>query len=187
VVFLVGSFLAWFLWTQRARPLMFHVPVYHPPTVTTLLGLLTIGLLVIAAFVARKTWRTALPGTAPRPWAVAVAGVLLGLPWYLLMLMVFAPMPRIPVWVPAVTAAAWGAAVFFLIKGWSLRTDWMDLHRWALCLGALLVCMVGGFLGASAWSRMDLVAKVVLNVIGLIGMVALGARISRLVTTEGDG
>jgi hypothetical protein len=32
VVFLVGSVVAWFLWTQNARPNVFHVPVYHPPT-----------------------------------------------------------------------------------------------------------------------------------------------------------
>ncbi len=29
--FVLGSFLAWFSWTQIARPKVFHVLIYNPP------------------------------------------------------------------------------------------------------------------------------------------------------------
>jgi len=33
-VFILGSFMAWFLWIKQARPNAFHVPDYHPPLAT---------------------------------------------------------------------------------------------------------------------------------------------------------
>ncbi len=176
-VFLAGSFIAWFLWTQRARPLAFHVPVYHPPVRTVLIGVFSIVALVAVARMARRSWRTPLPGKPPRPWIVATTALLLGLPWYSLMALVFAPAPGVPVWFPLVLAAAWGVAAFLLLLRWSLTSGWRDIHRWALCLGALLACMLGGFLGAGAWPLTDVVAKAILNVVGIAGMVALAKRI----------
>jgi hypothetical protein len=179
VVFLAGSFLAWFLWTQRARPLMFHVPVYQPPTATVLAGLIAIVVLAATAYLVRGSWRTASPGTPPRPLVVVAAAIFLGLPWYALMVLVFGPTRQIPLLVTIVIATAWAAAVFFLIKRWSLRSQWQDRHRWALCFGALLVCMTGGFLGASAWPVKDIIAKAVLNLMALVCMADLARRIAR--------
>jgi hypothetical protein len=178
-VFLLGSFIAWFLWTQRARPLMFHVPVYQPPFLTVLIGVSAIAFLAASAYLVRQSWRDTSPGIPPRPWVVATAAFLLGLPWYSLMILVFAPAGELPLLVPVVMATVWAAAVFFEIRRWSLTSEWRDVHRWALCFGALLVCMVGGFLGASAWSLMDTVAKAVLNVIAVVYMARLAVRIAR--------
>jgi hypothetical protein len=101
------------------------------------------------------------------------------LPWYSLMILVFAPARELPLLVPVVMATAWAAAVFLLIKRWSLTSEWRDMHRWGLCFGALLVCMVGGFLGASAWPLTDTVAKAVLNVIAVVCMAYLAVSITR--------
>ena len=65
--------------------------------------------------------------------------------------------------------------VFLLVKRWSLTSEWKEVHRWALCFGALLVCMTGGFLGAGAWPLMDIVAKGLLNLLAIAGMVRLAA------------
>jgi hypothetical protein len=164
LVFLVGSFIAWFLWTQRARPMMFHVPVYR---------------LAAGAYVIRHSWRDCLPGRPPPPWALVTIVLLLGLPWYSWMVLVFGPARNLPLLVPVVIGTTWAAGVFLLVRRWSLTSAWQDMHRWALCLGALLVCMIGGFLGASAWSPTDIVAKAVLNVIAVVGMANLAARIAR--------
>jgi hypothetical protein len=176
-VFLFGSLIAWFLWTQRARPLAFHVPVYHPPLVTVLAGLLAIVLLGTAAYFVRHRWNTLSPGTPPRPWIVAMAALLLGLPWYLLMVVVFAPTPKLPLAVPLGAAVIWGAGVFLLVKRWALTGEWGDLHRWALCLGAISACMTGGFLGSNTWPRMDIIAKGLLNVIAVVGMAWLARSV----------
>ena len=50
------------------------------------------------------------------------------------------------------------------------------MHRWALCFGAMLVCMTGGFLGASAWPLIDVVAKGVFNLIAIAWMIRLAFR-----------
>jgi hypothetical protein len=186
-VFLAGCFIAWFLWTQRARPMAFHVPIYHPPIATVLSGLLAIILLAAAARWARRFAHSVSPGEAPRPWLVASAAFLLGLPWYSLMAVVFAPkQPAIPLWVPVAIACAWATGVFYVIERWALRSGWRDMHRWALCFGALIVCMVGGFLGAAAWPIMDVVAKAILNVIAIVCMAVLALRIAKRSRAVGD-
>jgi peptidoglycan/LPS O-acetylase OafA/YrhL len=76
-------------------------------------------------------------------------------------------------------ALGWAAGIFFLVRQWALNEQWHDVHRWALCLGALLVCMSGGFLGSSSWPRSDVVAKVVLNLIAVACMVGLAMRIKQ--------
>jgi hypothetical protein len=56
------------------------------------------------------------------------------------------------------------------------------MHEWALSFGALLVCMTAGFLGSSLWLKMDVIFKLVLNVLAVAGMVELARRIRRRAT-----
>jgi hypothetical protein len=179
VVFGVGSFVAWFLWTQLARPNVFHVPAYHPPTVTMGAGALAIALLVAAAYAARRRANAATLSTPPRFGWLVLAAMVVGFPWYLLMTVVFAPRPDLPLWVPMVSAAIWSAAAFALARCWSSTAGWRDEHAWALCFGTLLVSMTAGFLGSSTWPRADVVAKIVLDVLAVAGMIALAVRIRR--------
>jgi hypothetical protein len=178
-VFSVGSFMAWFFWTQQARPKAFHVPVYSPPTATVLSGLAGILLLIVVAYLARRSGGRTYPGSVPQAWIVVLAAFGLGLPWYGLMVLVFGPVRDLPLVIPMVGDVIWAAGAFFLIRYWALKTLWQDGHRWGLCFGALLVCIAGGFLGASTFSRFDLVGKIVLNVLGIAGMGLLGARIAK--------
>jgi hypothetical protein len=178
-VFTVGSFIAWFLWTQQARPKTFHVPVYRPPVATVLSGLAVILGLIVVAYLARRSGGRTYPGSVPQVWIVVLAAFGLGLPWYGLMVLVFGPVRDLPLVIPMVCAVIWAAGAFFLIRYWALKTLWRDGHRWGLCFGALLVCIAGGFLGVSTFSRFDLVGKTVLNVLGIAGMGLLGARIAK--------
>jgi hypothetical protein len=178
-VFLVGSCIAWFAWTQQARPNAFHVPVYYPPMATVLAGAVAIALLGAAAYAVREVDRVRVEGAAPEPWVVALVGLLMGLPWYGLMVLVFVPGVTLPLGIPMLAAAVWAGGVFVLIRHWSRSAAWGDIHRWAICLGALLVCMTGGFLGAGSWPRMDVVGKAVLNVLAVVAMAVLAARIRR--------
>jgi hypothetical protein len=178
-VFIIGSFMAWFAWTQQARPNAFHVPVYHPPLVTVMSGLAAILLLVLAAYLVRRAGRTSCSGAPPHPWIVVITAFLLGLPWYALMVLVFGPARELPLLVSMATAVIWAAGVFLLIRHWALNSGWQDLHRWSLCFGALLVCVTGGFLAAGTFSRLDLVGKIILNVVGIACMVLLAVRVAK--------
>jgi len=112
VVFLVGSFIAWYLWTQRVRPAL-HAPVYHPPGTTILLGALAIAALVAAAY-ALRSWRAPAARRAPAPWAPALTALVLGFPWHLLMVATFGR-PGFPLWALMLPACAWGLSAVVLI------------------------------------------------------------------------
>src|SRR5262245_26410793 len=47
--FLLGSYLAWYSWTRIARPNVFHVPVYDPPSTAILVAGAAICGLIFAA------------------------------------------------------------------------------------------------------------------------------------------
>ena len=49
VLFFLGSFLAWYSWTQIARPSVFHVPAYNPPPGAILIATAAIGVLIFLA------------------------------------------------------------------------------------------------------------------------------------------
>ena len=181
VLFLLGSFIAWFSWTQRARTVVFHAAEYKPPVHLIVAGLASIALLFAAAWSLRsiRSRTEDASRTVSNPWLVGIAGFVLGLAWYALIVLVF--VPNAPIGAPVVAACgiAWAALSFLLIRRWSSGHGWGELQRWALVFAAILVCMVGGFGGSSTWPRMDLIAKIVLNALAVLGLLALGHRIYR--------
>jgi hypothetical protein len=178
LVFLLGSLVAWFLWTQRARPLVFHVPIYQPPIAALVSAVVAIVLLTALARAVRA--RRPSPSAArPRPWLVGLAALVLGLPWYGLLVVVFGRSMGLPPWIPMVVGSAWALAAYAIVRRWASGAGWSDMHRWSLSLGALLTGMLGGFLGAGGWSRSDTVAKAIMNALAVAGMIALGLRIAR--------
>ena len=178
IVFAAGALIAWFVWTQQARPRVFHVPAYHPPAEAILAGALAMVLLIASAYMARRAFQGPISGKAPRYWIVGSCAFLMGLPWYLLMVLVFGPVRQLPLLIPLLAAPAYAMAVLYVVQRWSLSSQWQDMHRWALCLGALMVCMAGGFLGAGYWPLMDIIAKVVLNLAAIVSMGWLARRIA---------
>lgn len=180
VAFLLGSYVAWYSWVKQARPKIFHAPAYHPPAATIIAGLLAIVVLVLAGFAARRTGRETPKASrkTPSPWTAGAAGLVFGFPWYLLLGLVFAPTlrPTFSFWIPMGAGVLWAALAYGLIRRWSHSSGWCDLHRWALTFAATLVCMGGGFLGSSAWPRVDLVGKSILDVLAAIGFALLFSR-----------
>lgn len=179
LLFVVGSRIAWFAWTQRAREMVFHVPKYAPPFLAVVLGALAIVLLAVLAYTVRKTATRAANASEkpPSPWLVIVGTLVLAFAWYGLIVLVFVPQPSLPLWIPMVGGIAWAALAFFAVNRWVTSAGWGDLHRWGLVSSAILVCMVAGFMGSNTWSRIDLIAKVVLNVIAVVLLLLLAKSI----------
>lgn len=176
VVFLVGSYIAWYSWVKIARPVVFHMPAYTPPAVTLLSGLagiVVLGLLAHAKIPERWISRHG-GGATPPVWSVVLATLLLSLPWYILLVLVFDPAqrPAISFWVPMVVGVAWSLTALMIVARWSSSPKWGRRHQWALTFGATLACMGGGFLGSNTWLRLDIIGKCVLN--GLAILVFLG-------------
>jgi hypothetical protein len=181
-VFLVGSLVAWYLWTQVARRAL-HAPLYHPPLLAVLLGVLAIALLGAMARAARR-WRAPTAPRSPPPWAAALGALVLGFPWYVLLVATFGR-PTFPLSALMLPACAWGVAAVILIGRWVRSAGWQDRHRWALAFAALIVSMLGGFLGAGGWSRLDTIAKAAMNVAAVGAMILLRARMAHREPTPG--
>jgi hypothetical protein len=184
LIFVLGSFIAWLLWTQLARPHTFHVPKYQPPFLAFFFGVLSILLLTFAAYALRNVGRHASRAQAtsstPSPWTVAIVTLVFGFPWYLLMSLIFGPKRDIPLWIPIIAGIVWASVIFFVIQRWVSSPGWSDIHRWALVFSATLVCMIAGFSGSSTWPRMDILSKAILNVFAVAGFIWLALKISRL-------
>jgi hypothetical protein len=54
VLFLLGSRIAWYAWIKRVRPMIFHLPPYHPGALRIGSGVLAIVLLAILAYFVRR-------------------------------------------------------------------------------------------------------------------------------------
>jgi hypothetical protein len=182
IVFVVGSFIAWFLWTQIARVKVLHVAAYHPPFVAIFSGIVMIFLLAIAAYALREVGR---PSAASRPsatlvspWIVGLVTLLLAFPWYALMGLVFGPKRDIPLWIPVLSTTLWAGLAYVVAQWFTSSSGWSDIHRWTAAFCASLVCMIAGFLGSGTWSRTDLFGKAILNVLAAAGFIWLAQKIA---------
>jgi hypothetical protein len=179
-VFVAGSFIAWFLWTQIARPKTFHVPKYQPSFILIFCGVLSIVLLVVAAYALRNAGQHVQPtSSTPSPWVVGLVTLALGFPWYVLMALIFGPKRELALWIPMIAGVVWAGLACFVIRHWASSSGWSDIHRWALVFCATLVCMIAGFSGSGTWPQMDIIGKAILNVVALVGFIWLGVKIYR--------
>ena len=180
-LFLFGSRIAWYAWTQRARPMIFHVPKYTPPTITLALGALAIALLTTLAYALRNSTPPATNTGKSPTWLVALGTLFFGFPWYILMTLVFAPR-SVSLWIPMLGGAIWPILALLVVRRWTSSSNWAGLQRWALVSSATLVCMVAGFSGSSTWLRIDLIGKIAMNVIAAALLLKLGTSIAKRTT-----
>ncbi|HEX4005871.1 MAG TPA: hypothetical protein VHX60_06830 [Acidobacteriaceae bacterium] len=178
VLFLLGSWTAWYAWIRRMRPMIFHVPVYTPALLTIMAGLAAIVLLGVEAYLLRRIGRVVAGRSAPPAWVVGVAALVLGFPWYWLMELQFSPQStHPPFWIPLAVCGAWALLAYALFRRWTSSPAWSDLRRWAGAFATTVVCMVAGFLGSSSWLRVDVIGKAGLNIAAIAGFLWLLGRI----------
>jgi hypothetical protein len=180
VAFLVGCRIAWYGWTQQALKRL-NVAPYHPPAVAFVAGAAAILLLIAVAWMLRAyghAGRDSRRATVT-VWLPAIAALVLSAGWFELMGFVFSPHPMWPAARALATGVAWGAVAFALFMYFAAARGWSDIHRWAVCFASTLGIMGVTFVGTSGWSKLDLVGKIVLNVLACAGFVLLGLHIQR--------
>jgi hypothetical protein len=178
IVFLLGCRIAWYGWTQKARPRLSAVP-YHPP-----LGLIALGFAAIAALIA-LAWLLRGFGqpkqndrrrTAPA-WLAGLTALLMGAPWFVLIGECFTPKPIQPFWIPVVAGSAWALAAFALFVWWSSRSAWGTRHRMSAAIGATLASMAAPYVSIASWPKIDVIGELFFDAIALIGIVLLTKRV----------
>ena len=181
-LFLLGSLLAWFSWTQIARLKVFHVPAYHLAPLAALTAFAAIAILLYAA--ARTGRNKAQPQTSLTPPPPTVLGILGGV-WAILLygvvLLGFGIDPSFPEWVAI--AAPILVLVFlpliFLPK-FVNHPEWQIKHRFALSCGTIIGSMAAGQLGFWGTGGPDLYFKVITNLIAVVLLALLGRRLHKI-------
>ena len=176
--FLVGAYLAWYGWTQRARVRIFHMPPYSPPRAYLLGALGVIALLVFAAY--KTPPLSKREATAPPPWIVGLAMVVLGSSWSAYVLLGFGSFPAIAPRLALGGALLGCMLTLGLVLGWTSASDWGDQHRYALVLAGVISCCLGGVLvfKVAGALRIDWIGKTIFNTAAILWLIALGPRLA---------
>ena len=179
IVFLIGCRIAWYGWTQQARKRLNAAP-YQPPVAALACGVAAILLLILLAWLLRHYGHAESNAgrKAVTAWLPAIAAFILSAGWFYPLTLVFSPHPGWPAARTVVSAVAWGVGSFALFSYLSAARGWGDVHRWAVCFASTLGTMAVTFVGTSTgWSRVDLIGKIVLDLVAVVGFAWLGVRI----------
>lgn len=179
VLFVLGSLLAWFSWTQIARPKVFHVPAFNPPLAAVVIAFAVIGLCVYLALgqTRRGAASASAPRTPPSPWLLGTAGALWAILWYGLVLLGFGLMPTFPPAVAIASGLLLVALIWLLLPRWVASPRWSDHDRFAVIFGSVFGAMLVGFVGFIGAAPWDLYFKIIIDVVATGLLIALGLRL----------
>lgn len=176
-----GSFLAWFSWTQIARPKVFHVPAFNPPLAAVVVALMVMAGLLFVSLGGPRPYvaRPSPPSPPPSPWLVSVGGALWGVLWYALVLLGFGAAPSFPPAVAIVGGLLLVTGMVLVLPRWAASSQWTDRHLFGVVFGAIAGSMLVGFVGFIGAAPMDLYFKIAANLIATALLIALGRRVGR--------
>jgi hypothetical protein len=178
IAFLVGCRIAWYGWTQKARPRL-HAATYHPPMLAIGLGLASIALLIASAWLLRGYGHSGQVASRQpaSPWLLLLRAFILRAPWFWLIGLLFVPHPGLAVWIPISAGVIWSLLSFALVRYWSAACGWRDIHRWAISFGAVLGSIALGDASAAGWTHLDLIAKFAFQLLAVVGFVLLARKV----------
>ncbi len=177
ILFLIGCGFAWFTWTQIARVKVFHQPPYSPPVVALAGACVAIVALIAVAFrlgPGRSPSRSFAP---PRPSLLFIASLVWAIVLYALVVIAFGIAPDLsPIYPLTVSAAL--VLVALAVPHWSGHPNWKGIHAWSVAAGAVTGTMLASFVGFIQSIDVDFWFKIAMNLAALIGLIALGLRVS---------
>jgi len=170
-LFLAGSVIAWYGWTPRARPMVFHTPIYSPP--------FTPMLIAIALHLPAQQRRPRRE--APGPWLAGVASFVFAEGWVGLIQIAGGADPNFPVAAALLGGIAWAAAVYALMERRSGGSGWSDAQRLAAIIGANVALMTYGW--QAVWRLSDIIFRVAVGG-GIVLLTILQLRRLPIAETE---
>ena len=180
ILFLLGSFAAWFTWTQIARVKVFHLPEYKP---TFLLLAIAIILILFLIFMGtrhlKKTFPVIQKIKLPKPWVLVMSGVLWATLLFGLVLLGFGITPSFPPIVAVVAGLGLAIVAISFLPSWKKDPRWKRLHTFSIIFGVMLGSMLISFIGFIGAAPADLYFKIIIDVIAITFLIALGLKIKK--------
>jgi hypothetical protein len=182
VLFMVGAFLAWFSWTQIARPKVFHVPAFTPPIAAVVVAGAAIAILVYAGIgpFRESLARAQAPLASPPSWVIGTAGGVWAVLWYGLVVLGFGIAPQFPPWLAIAAGVALVVAILAIVPRWVASGEWSRRDAFSMVFGTMLGAMLVSFVGFIGAAPMDLYFKIGADAIAVALMLWLGARVRTL-------
>lgn len=181
ILFLLGSSLAWYSWTQIARTTVFHVASYNPPLLLIAIGVASIACLVFAAtgtFSKRLIYARRALKLLP-DWMMIVIGAFWAIILYGIVLLAFGLKPSFPPVLVLATGLILVISAFYFIPAWVVNTKWNPKHSLSLISGIMVGSMGVGFIGFIGAMNLDLYFKILINLLAFLFLILLGIRVNR--------
>lgn len=180
-LFVCGAIYAWYFWSHVVAVQIFQAPAYQTPIVAMLLALLVSALLVFIALRLKSSShpRQVVKRSIPFPWLMGLLAFLFALLWYVPLFLDYGLVPHLPFLIPLIGGCLYALLVFSLLRFWSASAQWRDRHVIACICGALVASMLEGFVTLFTASPIDVVGKLVLDVLALVGLYLLARHLRR--------
>ena len=181
ILFLLGSFMAWYSWTQIARPTVFHVPLYNPPLSLVIIGVTLICCLIFAAI---GPFRNRLnspfpPLNPPLAWIMIIIGGLWAVTLYGIVLIAFGILPSFPPLLAIGIDLILATTAFYFVPGWIANEKWTSKYSFSIIFGVMIGSILAGFIGFIGAAHADLYFKIFIDLVAVILMILLGGRIRK--------
>jgi hypothetical protein len=177
VLFALGCFLAWFTWTQIARPKVFHLPAFSPPAQAVAAAVGAMLLLVIAAFAFfRAPEGPARSDASQAAWIVSPLAGLWSMALYALVVLAFGMWPDFPPAAAVVGGLGLAAAGLLTIPGFARDPRWRPTIAYAAVTGLMIGSMAVSFVGFIGAFNADFWFKAATNVVAVVLLIMLGFR-----------
>jgi len=179
-LFLIGSFLAWFTWTQIARVKVFHLQAYNPPLIQIIIALAAICILI---FIATRTLKNKQinQSTSIKPLSsliMGISGAIWAILLYGIVLLGFGIAPHFPPLVAIAGGVILLAALpIAILPRFTASPFWTVIHQYGLVCGTIIGSMLAGQIGFIDTTGPDLYFKIITNLIAIILLVILGFKV----------
>ena len=179
-LFFIGSFLAWFSWTQIARVKVFHLQAYNPPLIQIIIALVAFCILIFLATVTFKNkpgnyWVPIKPASS---LILGISGAIWAILLYGLVLLGFGIAPHFP---PIIALAAGvillGALPVLILPRFTASVYWTAIHQYGIICGTIIGSMLAGQLAFIDTTGPDLYFKIITNIIAIILLIVLGFKV----------